>query len=235
MPSSDTEEQFAEVYELQVNGQAQSDHRQKRKARLRFARRGALATACLLIGVCVFSVLDPAAMRTASSYFSSTQIDLSGVIYPNDASGAPPPPPSDFISHEEETPVEHRDFKNIEEIHAAYGVTVYEPTQMIGSMKPVNVEAIVSDGWLTMLGYKYGADENFIVYIIITPSGDTPDLNFPEDTFLHTAPAGEFNVHKAVSSGWFATAYTGESIVSIHGKMEKDDFLSMLDTLRIVN
>lgn len=234
MPFSGIEEQVTEAWDLCSSNQAKAVKMQKRKARLRFARRGALATICLLIGICVFSVLDPISVSTAGSFISQAQNWIGGVFYPNDAKGMPPPPPSDFLSHEEETPIERRDFKSIEEIQAAYGVTVYEPTLLTGSMKPGNVEAIVSDGCLVSLRYRYEADEKRAVVITIQPSDETPDVDFPEDSFLHTAPVGEFNVHKAVSGGWLANTYTGGSVVSIVGKMEKDDFLALLDTLRTV-
>ncbi len=211
------------------------DHRQKRKARLRFARRGALATACLLIGVCVFSVLDPAVLRTASSLFSSTPFDISGVVYPNDASGAPPPPPSDFVNHMADIPPQIADCKTIEEVHATYGLTVYEPTQIPESMKLKEVQANISDGDLNDFSYRYEADEDNMVIFNIQPMPDGVDMSFPEDSYYHTAPVGEFNVWETPSGWQLATAFTKESIMTVRGTLSKDDFLNMLDTLRPVS
>ena len=232
MPFPGMKEQVPQACGLPPNGRAQADRKQKRKAKLRQARRGALATACLLIGVCVFSVLDPVLVRAASGYVSRARAWVGNVLKLDDAMGMPPP--SDFQSRVEETPVERGGYKTVEEIGAAYGLTVYEPTQIPGGGKPGSVEAFIAGGGFVSLRYRYDADGAFLLQFAIEPKGDSQQLSFPEDAFLHAAPAGEFSVFEAVSGGWYAVAITQESIVSIHGKMDKDAFLNTLDTLRAV-
>jgi hypothetical protein len=216
-------------------GQTQVISWQKRKARLRLVRRGALATACLLIGICVFSVIDPVPVYTASGILSRAQNWIGGVFWPDETKDMPPPPPSDFLSSVAETPIELSDYKTIEEVYSAYGLTVYEPTQIPGSMKLSNVEADIVDSDFVSLRYRYGADGDFLVLFTIQPKGDSQQLSFPDDAFKHMAPVGKFTVFEAVSGGWYAIAVTDESIVSIQGKMEKDAFLETLDTLRVVH
>jgi len=233
MPFSVMKEQIPDAFELLPNGQAQANQRQKRKARLRLARRVALATVCLLIGICVYSVLDPVPVSYANSLLNHAKAWIGTVLQLDGAMDVPPP--SDFQSQVEETSVERGDYKTIEEIHTTYGLTVYEPTQMKSSMKLNNVEATMVDSDFVSLRYRYAADGEFVVLFTIQPMGDLVQISYPDDATKHTAPVGEFNVFKAASDGWYAVALTNESIINIHGKMDKDAFLKMLDTLRVVN
>lgn len=207
--------------------------RQKRKARLRLVRRGALATACLLIGVCVYSVLDPVPSGTANSFLSRARGWIGNVL--NLDWGMDAPPPSDMVNHMADIPVQKADCKTIEEVNSAYGLTVYEPTQIQEGMKLGKVQANISDGDLIDFSYRYEADENNRIIFNIQPMPDEVEMSFPEDTFTHTSPVGEFNVFHAASGRWLAVAFTRESIVNITGTLSKDDFLNMLDTLRPVN
>lgn len=209
------------------------NQKQKRKARLRLVRRGALATACLLIGVCVYSVLDPVPSSTANSFFSRARGWIGNVLNLN--LGMDAPPPSDFVSHVVEIPPQNADCKTIEEVRAAYGLTVYEPTQLQEGMKLGKVQANIADGDLIDFSYRYQADEDNWVIFSVQPMPDEADISFPEDSFNHTSPVGEFRVFKSASGRWLAVAFTKESILNIKGTLDKDDFLKMLDTLRTVN
>jgi hypothetical protein len=180
-------------------------------------------------------VLAPGPISIANSFFGHAQSGVSGVFYPNDASGMPPPPPSDFVNRMAEITPQIADCNTIEEVHTTYGLTVYEPTQIPDNMKLGDVKANISDGDLIDFSYRYEADEDNMVVFNIQPMPDEVDMSFPEDSFMHTAPVGEFNVWET-SRGWqFATAFTKESIVTIKGTLSKEDFLKMLDTLRPVN
>lgn len=209
------------------------NQKQKRKARLRLARRGALATACLLIGVCVYSVLDPVPSSSATGLFSRVRGWIGNVL--NLDLGMDVPPPSDMVNHMADIPVQKSDCKTIEEVKAAYGLTVYEPAQLQEGMKLGDVQANISDGDLIDFSYRYQADEDNWIIFTIQPMPDEVDMSFPEDSFSHTSPAGEFSVFKTVSGRWLAVAFTKESIVNIKGTLSKDDFLIMLDTLRPVH
>ena len=232
MSFSGMEERVPEAWEL-VNDPV--DQRQKRKARLRLVRRGALATTCLLIGVCVFSVLAPGPVSIANSLFGRAQSGVSGVFYPNDASGMPPPPPSDFVNREVEITSQIADCKTIKEVHETYGMTVYEPTQIPEGMELCEVQANISDGDLIDFSYRYEADEGNKVIINIAPVYGEGEISYPENSFIHTSPVGEFHISKSLSDWKYATALTKESYVTVSGTLSKDDFLKMLDTLRPVN
>ncbi len=234
MPLSGMKDQVRKACELPQNSQAQGEYRKKRKARLRLARRVALITACLLIGICVYSVLDPIPVSTASSFASRVKIWIGNVLQLDVAVDAPPPP--DFQGGVEEASVEHYDCKTIEDVYAAFGFTVYEPGQMKSVVKLGSVEADLVNGGLASFRYRYVEDEKFVVLFTIQPLGTEPPIvSLPDDAFLHAAPAGEFNIFEAASGGWHAVAVTGESIISIHGKMDRDAFLGMLDTLRVIH
>jgi hypothetical protein len=209
------------------------DQRQKRKARLYLVRRGALATACLLIGVCVYSVLDPVPLGTANSFFSRARGWIGNVL--NLDLGMDAPPPSDFVNSVVDIPPQMADCKTIEEVHAAYGLTVYEPAQIQEGMKLCKVQANIADGDLIDFSYRYEADEDNWIIFTVQPMPDEADISFPEDSFSHTSPAGEFRVFKTASGRWLAVAFTKESILNIKGTLSKDGFLKMLDTLRQVN
>ncbi len=232
MSTAGIKEQAMEDCELQLNGQAQADQKQKRKARLRFYRRVALITACLLIGICMYSVLDPAILGTASSFLGRAKLWFGSVLHVNAAIDIPPPPPH---YQEEEAIVEHYDYETIEEIDAAFDFTLYEPTQIPGSMKLSSVVAIVDYGNILSLNYCYKADEDNLVAFIIQPLLGPMDVSFPDDAFLYTAPLGEFTVYESSTLGWGAVILTGEALVSISGRMDKDAFFKMLDTLREVH
>lgn len=230
MSFSGMEERAAEVPE---HANAPLNQKQKRKARLRLARRVALATVCLLIGVCVYSVLDPVPVSFAGSLFVSAKVWVSSMLNLNAAMDAPPP--SDLVNHYVDIPPQKSDCKTIEEVNAAYGLTVYEPVQIPETMKLGEVQANISDGDLIDFSYRYAADEDNWVIFNIQPMPDEVDMSFPEDSFNHTSPVGEFNVWETPSGRQFATAFTKESIMTVRGTLGKDDFLNMLDTLRPVN
>ena len=208
------------------------DQRQKRKARLRLARRVALITVCLLIGICVYSVLDPVPVSIAGSFLSRAKVWISNVLQP-DATTDASLPDTDYYSVE--TPSEQGGYKTNEEIHTALGFTVYEPTQIIGGMKLGDVEATVVDGDLATLKYCYMADGESVVQFPIRPGGGLSQPNSQDDATIHTAPTGEFSVYKTAPDVWRAVTYTDEATISIYGNMDKDAFLKMLDTLRVVN
>ena len=233
MSFSGMKEQVLKACALRINGQAQADQRQKRKARLRLYRRVALATACLLIGVCVYSVLDPVPVSTASTFFSRAKVWIGDILQLDIAMDAPPP--SESQNRVVETLPQTADCKTIEEVYAAYGLTVYEPTEIPSGMKLGRVEATVADEDLILFSYRYAADENNMVVFTIEPMPDAVGISFPPDSIIHTAPAGEFYVWKTPSGWRQGTMFTNESIVSVRGTLSQDAFLKMLDTLRTVN
>jgi hypothetical protein len=228
MPLSDTNQMEPDIWEF-----AQEDRRQKRKARLRLARRVALATVCLLAGVCVYSVLMPAPVSAANGFFGGVMVWAGNLLKPNNTMDAPPP--SDFENSIVDIPVQKADCKTIEEVHAAYGLTVYEPTQIPESMKLGKVQANLTDGDLIDFSYRYAADDKNMVLFSIAPKPDSMNLTYPEDAIAHSAPVGDFTVWKTKSGWWSAMSLTDDSLLNIKGTLDKDAFLTMLNTLRPVS
>ncbi len=236
MAIAGVKEQDQKADELAANNSVLSNQTQKRKARLRSVRRVAFATACLLIGICVYSVLDPAIVSSASSFISRAKLWVGNVLQVNVAVDVPPPPDTGFYCIE--TPVTSYDLKTVDEIHATFGVTVYEPMQIPGGMKLGNVEAMVLDGDLMTVRYSYAADENSKVVFSIQPvigEQSEPQVSFPDHAFTQTTPAGEFTVFVTGSGWWYSKMFSSAATVDINGKLDKDTFLNMLATLRVVN
>ncbi len=230
MPLSDMKGLVLQACKDRMNSRSKDMRRENRKARLRLARRVAFATACLLIGVCVFAVLDPVPVSNANGFFKRAQIWIGNVLQLDITADAPPKNPNQVL----DTPNLSEGYAALKEIHESYGIPVYEPTKLPGDMKLGEVDLTKVNDGLTEIRYGYRDHNNSIQFSVSQSPGEMGSNIYPEESKVYAAPAGTFYVW-GTDAGWNGLLYVQGCIVRIRATLEEKAFLSTLDGLRAVN
>lgn len=228
-PFTDRREQVLRAVRLRQGGDVQANLRKKRIAGLRVIRSAALAAACLLIVVSVYSALAPVPVSNANSFLRRAQILIGGVLKVN-VSVEPPEkrgalPGASRGNQEEDTA--------LKEAHEALGLTVLMPTQLPGGMTLGEIKTSGADDTLSSIQYSYQGQDNMLI-IFIEEIADSMGMSFNEETIEYLTPVGTFFVWGS-DTGWFARAISGNSSVFIRGTMDKDAFMKILDSLREID
>ncbi len=215
-----------------------TDNRQeKRKARLRNTRRVALATACLLVGISVLSVLAPVPVSTANGFLRKAQIWVGGLLQLNISYG----PPEEYGQKSKEYGVmpdgyqEKSGWKSLQEIRDAYNVTLLEPSQEEDAWTLKNAK-VNGEGEVRFIlfFYSFTQQDNFISFNYGPQADEMGAAIFAEDVAAYTAPAGTFYTW-SIENKQYAQIMLDERLVTITSDLQKDAFLKTLDGLRIVN
>ncbi len=230
MPLSDMKGLVLQACKDRMNSRSKDMRRENRKARLRLARRVAFATACLLIGVCVFAVLDPVPVSNANGFFKRAQIWIGNVLQLDIAVEAPPKNPNQVL----DAPELSGGYTALKEVHETYGIPVYEPTILPGEMKLGDVNVNEVNDVLVEARYVYQDQNNFVQFSLSQSPGEMGTNIYPEESKVYAAPAGTFYIW-GTDAGWNALYYVQGYIVRIRGSLEEKAFLSVIDGLRAVN
>ncbi len=215
-----------------------TDNRQeKRKARLRNTRRVALATACLLVGISVLSVLAPVPVSTANGFLRKAQIWVGGLLQLNISYG----PPEEYGQKSKEYGImpegyqEKSNWNSLQEIRNAYNVTLLEPShgETNWTLKETNV---IGEGEVRFFTFSYvfSQQEDYISFNYGAQADDMGAAIFAEDVAAYTAPAGTFYTWSIEETQYAQIVLEGR-MVTITSDLQKDAFLKTLDGLRIVN
>ena len=228
MPFSGMREQVLKACQTRLSGQAQADHREKEKSRLRLILRVALVAACLLIGMSVYAVLDPVPVSNANSFLRRAQIWIGNVLKANVA--VEPPEKKEGIP--DAAPSGRKDFAALKELQKAYGLMVLTPTQLPAGMILGEIKTSGADDYVVKLQYSY-QDQNNVLNITVEEVADAAERSMFDGTVEYPASVGTFYVW-GTGTGWNASAISGNSSISIKGTMEKEAFFKILDGLRAV-
>ena len=217
--------------------QTAENRRENRKARLRNTRRVALATACLLVGVCVFSVLAPVPVSTANGFLRKAQIWVGGLLQLNVSYG-PPEMYGERSGEYGAMPTGYQEKSNwasLQEIRDTYGVNLLEPATEAGTWTLDTAKA-VGEGEERFIEFFYSFTRQDIVLTFTYGSvaDEMGSAIFVEDVLPYTTPAGDFYTWSTEEKQYAQIILDGR-LVSVISDMPKDAFLKTLDGLRAVN
>jgi hypothetical protein len=228
-PFSDMKEQVLKACSLRQNDNGQESQRAKRKAGLRLAIRAALAAACVLLVVSVYSAIAPIPKSNANGFMRQVQIWAGGVLKTN----ALVAPPEKKGALPETMPGGGKDMQTLKEAHEAFGLTVLAPSQLPAGMTLGEVKTSGPDELLSSIQYSYGNQIDTLDFEI-TEIADQGGTAIFVETIDRPTPVGTFTVWGG-DTGWNALAVCGSSQVTIRGTLDKETFLKILDGLREVN
>jgi hypothetical protein len=228
-PFSSMKEQVLEACELKQGGKAWYCQKENRKSRQGFIWRAALAGACLLIAVSVYSALAPVPTSTANSFLRRAQIWAGGILKTN----AVVAPPEKKGALPEAAPGSSKDTIALKEAHDTYGLAVLSPTKLPAGMTLGEIEISGADEFLSKIHYTYKNQNDTLDFTIMEIADQMGTAIFVE-TIEYPTPVGTFIVW-GNDTGWNAVAICGNSQVNIQGTMDKDTFLHILDGLLEVN
>ncbi len=230
-PFVDMEKGVREGYSNRVNQKAVLRYKslQNIKARLCNTRRVALATACLMVGVCILSVLEPVPDSMANTFVERAKIWVGGILQMNIAFE----PPADSGTVAEHLP-EKSNWTSLQEISDTYDVSLLEPAQ--SADWELETSKVTGEGEVNLLMFNYSfTQENSHVHIFYSPvADDMGSTIFDEDAVIHETPVGTFHIG-ANEKELYANSVVDGRIVSISAQMEKEEFLEFLSGLQLIN
>ena len=209
---------------------------EKRKARLSNTRRVALATACLLVGVCVFSVLAPVPVSTANGFLRQAQIWIGGLLQLNISYG-----PEEYSAVSKQKGImpagyqEKSNWSSLQEIRETYEVNLLEPSSEADAWSLESAKAI-GEGDVRFLEffYAFAQADHYLNFRYGPMSDDMGSGIFAEDVASYETPAGTFYTW-SIEGKQFAQIILDGRIVTVKSDLQKDEFLKTLDSLRSIN
>ncbi len=229
-PLSEMKEQVLKACETRLYGKARRRPAEKNnKARLRLILRAALAAACLLMVISVYSLLDPVPISNANSFLRRAQIWIGNVLKVDVA--VEPSEKKGVVSGAE--PDHSEDISALKDFQEAHGLTVLYPTQLPAGMALGEIKSSGPEDYAAKIAYSYQS-QNKALHITIEELPDTGRVSIFAETMEYAVPAGTFYVWED-GTGWHAMAISGSSNIYIGGTMDKDTFFMILDGLRAVH
>lgn len=228
-PISGMKEQVLAACRLRESGRVQEHPRSKGKAGLRLFIKAALAAACVLLVVSVYSAIAPVPNSNANGFLRSFQIWAGGVLKTH----AAVKPPEKKGALPETAPGGGKDMEALKEAHDAYGLTVLVPSQLPAGMTLKEVKTSGAEEMLSSIQYSY-KDQFDTLDFKSEEMADQGGMAIFVETIEYETPAGAFTVWND-GINWSAVAVCGSSQVTIRGSMDKEAFLNILDSLREVN
>ncbi len=235
LPFAGMKENVLRTYAQRI--EAAENRRENRKARLSNTRRVALATACLLVGVCVFSVLAPVPVSTANGFLRQAQIWIGGLLQLNISYG----PPEMYGERSMEYGVmpegyqEKSNWASLQEIRDTYGVNLLEPSNEAGAWTLDNAKAVGEDEVRFILFfYAFTRADNYLSISYDPEADEMGTAIFAEDAMEYAAPAGTFYTW-SIEDTQYAKIISGRRLITVISNLQKDAFLKTLDGLHGVN
>ncbi len=229
MPISCMKEQVLKACELMQSGKARPNRKENRKSRPRLLWSAALAAACLLIAISVYSALAPVPLSNANGFLRRAQIWAGGVLKTNAV--VEPPEKKGALPGADKG--NSKDMEALRDAHEAYGLTVLMPSQLPAGMTLGEIDTSGADEFLSNIQYTY-KNQNDTLDFDIMEIADQSGTSIFVETIERQTPVGTFIVWGS-DTGWFAVAVCGNSQVNIRGTMDKDTFLKILDGLQVAN
>lgn len=228
-PFSGMKEQVLKACEQKNSGRVFPNRKENRKSRLRFLWKPALAAACLLLAVSVYSAVAPVPKSNANGFLRRFQIFAGGALKTNAAVA----PPEKKGTLPKTAPGTLKDMETLKAAHEALGLTVLVPSQLPAGMTLEVTKTSGADDLLSQIQYSYKDQDETLDFTIMEIADQGGTAIFVE-TIDRPTPVGTFVVWGS-GTAWNAVAVCGSSQVTIRGTMDKDAFLNILDGLREVN
>ena len=209
----------------------------KRKARLRNTRRVVLATACLLIGISILSVLAPVPVSTANAFLRKAQIWVGGLLQLNISYG----PPEEYGMRSEEYGMmpegykEKTDWKSLQEIRDVYHINLLGPSNEDSAW--TFDKAIVNDDdsiRFATFSYSFTHADGHLNIDYGPAADEMGSAILAENVEAHTTPLGTFYTW-SIETTQYAQIFLEGRLVRLFSKMDKELFLKALDSLGYFN
>ena len=226
VPLSCMKEQVLTACALRQSGHVSKKPHAKRKAGLRLACRAALAAACLVLMVSVYSAIAPVPKSHANGFLRRFQIWAGGVLKTNITVD----PPEKKGALPDTSKGSGNDMESLKEAGHAFGLTVLVPSQLPAGMVLGDIKTPEANEPFSRIHYSYKNQDETLDFESMEIADQGGTAIFVE-TIEYPAPAGTFTVWDS-GTAWNALALCGSSQVSIRGSMDKETFLRILDGLR---